>query len=165
MRCTEATSSLARMSEVFPTNRGLWPMYRLMAMAHRYAIDYIEQAPVIVLAAARGNANVSRTERAFIQEQFRKTCQSNAQLRDVMHAYGLPLPLRLLDGRVLTASRATAVRRLTLMNPSTLAQIIPTTRQKQNAWLEALQNWCGWMAHRSERNTYRCLFFEWAAIN
>jgi hypothetical protein len=29
-------------------------MYLLMARAHRYAIDYIEQAPVIVLAAARG---------------------------------------------------------------------------------------------------------------
>ena len=38
------------MSEVFVTNRGLWPMYMLMARAHRYAIDYIEQAPVIVLA-------------------------------------------------------------------------------------------------------------------
>ena len=29
-------------------------MYMLMARAHRYAVDYIEQAPVIVLAAARG---------------------------------------------------------------------------------------------------------------
>ena len=47
------------MSEVFPTNRGLWPMYRLMARAHRYAIDYIEQAPVIVLAA-RGKSLVGR---------------------------------------------------------------------------------------------------------
>ena len=54
-------AALARMSEVFPTNKGLWPMYRLMAGAHRYAIDYIEQAPVIVLAAARGNADVSST--------------------------------------------------------------------------------------------------------
>ena len=66
-------------------------MYLLMASAHRYAIDYIEQAPVIVLAAARGNAVVSRTERAFIQEQFRRMCQSKARLRDVMHSYGLPL--------------------------------------------------------------------------
>ena len=32
-------AALARMSEAFPTNRGLWPMYRLMAGAHRYAID------------------------------------------------------------------------------------------------------------------------------
>jgi hypothetical protein len=82
-----------------------------------------------------------------------------------MHSYGLPLPLRLLDGRVLTASRATAIRRLALMNPSTLAQIIPATRQKQNAWLQALQNWCEGMAFRSEANNYRCLFFEWAATN
>ena len=153
------------MNEVFPTNRGLRPMYRLMARAHRYAIDYIEQAPVIVLAAARGNAHVSLSEYAFIQEQFRKMCESKAQLRDVMRSYGLPLPLRLLDGRVLTASRATAVRRLALMNPSTLAQIIPATRQKQNAWLQALQNWCDGMAHRSEAHSYRCLFFEWAATN
>jgi len=158
-------AALARMSEVFVTNRGLRPMYLLMASAHRYAIDYIEQAPVIVLAAARGNADVSRTERAFIQEQFRKMCQSKARLRDVMHSYGLPLPLRLLDGRVLTASRATAIRRLALMNPSTLAQIIPATRQKQNAWLQALQNWCEGMAFSSEANNYRCLFFEWAATN
>ncbi len=160
-------AALARMSEVFPTNRGLWPMYRLMAGAHRYAIDYIEQAPVIVLAAAHGNAHVSWSERAFIQEQFRKMCESKAQLRDVMHFYGLPLPLRLLDGRVLTASRATAVRRLALMNPSTLAQIIPATRQKQNAWLQALQSWCEGMAiaSRPEGNDYRCLFFEWAATN
>ena len=65
-------AALARMSEAFPTNRGLWPMYRLMAGAHRYAIDYIEQAPVIVLAAGHGNAHVSWSERGFIQEQLRQ---------------------------------------------------------------------------------------------
>ena len=131
-------------------------MYMLMAGAHRYAIDYIEQAPVIVLAAAHGNAHVSWSERAFIQEQLRKVCESKAKLRDVMRSYGLPLPLRLLDARVLTARRATVIRRLALMNPSTLAQIIPATRQKQNAWLQALQNWCERMASRSEVNNYRC---------
>ena len=134
-------------------------MYRLMAGAHRYAIDYIEQAPVIVLAATRDG------EHAFIQEQFRKMCESKAQLREVMRSYGLPLPLRLLDARVLTARRATVIRRLALMNPSTLAQIIPATRQKQNAWLQALQNWCERMASRSEVNNYWCLLFEWAATN
>ena len=92
-------------------------------------------------------------------------CESKAKLRDVMRSYGLPLPLRLLDARVLTARRATVIRRLALMNPSTLAQIIPSTRQKQNAWLQALQNWCERMASRSEVNNYRCLLFEWAATN
>ena len=97
---TGREAALARMIAAFPTNRGLWPMYRLMAGAHRFAIDYIEQAPVIVLAAAHGNAHVSWSERAFIQEQLRKMCESKAQLRDVMWSYGLPRPLRLLDARV-----------------------------------------------------------------
>ena len=101
----------------------------------------------------------------IIQAQFRNMCQSKAQLRDVMRSYSLPLPLRLLDARVLTARRATVIRRLALMNPSTLAQIIPATRQKQNAWLQALQNWCEEMASRPETNDFPCLFFEWAATN
>jgi hypothetical protein len=79
-----------------------------------------------------------------------------------MRAYGLPVPLRLIDARVLTSTRATVIRRLALMNPSTLAQIIPATRPKQNAWLQALDNWCGGMAGR---DCSQCLFFEWAATN
>jgi len=74
-------AALDRMSEAFPTNRGLWPMYRLMTTAHRYAIEYIKQAPVIVLAAARGNAHVSWSETAYIQEQFRKMCESEPPAR------------------------------------------------------------------------------------
>ena len=35
--------------------------------------------------------------------------------------------LRRLEAGVLTASRATAIRRLALLNPSTLAQIIPAS--------------------------------------
>jgi hypothetical protein len=149
---------------MFPLSRGLEPIFLLMASAHRYAIDYIEQAPVIVLAATHGNAHVPLSEWAVIRERLSTMCESRAQLRDVMRAYDLPLPLRLLDARVLTSSRAMVIRRLAQMKPSTLAQIIPGTRQKQNAWLEALQNWCdgqNWCdAMESE-----CLFFEWAATN
>jgi hypothetical protein len=162
---TSRQAAFKRVDEMFPTNRGLRPVFLLMADAHRYAIDYIEQAPVIVLAVTRGRAHVSRSERAFVQEQLGSMCESGAQLRDVMRAFGLPLPLRLLDARVLTARRATVIRRLALMNPSTLAQIIPATQQKQNAWLQALDKWCDGMAARSERNRNRCLFFEWAAAS
>ena len=125
-------------------------------------------APSVQLMACCLSGSVHRVVLELrIQEQFRKMCESKAQLRDVMRSYGLPLPLRLLDARVLTARRATVIRRLALMNPSTLSQIIPATRQKQNAWLQALQNWCEGMAmaSRPEANDYRCLFFEWAATN
>ena len=37
--------------------------------------------------------------------------------------------------------------------PVDARQIIPATRLKQNAWLQALQNWCDWMAAARRRNT------------
>jgi hypothetical protein len=151
-----------RLDAMFPVNRGLRPIFLLMANAHRRAIDYIDQAPVIVAAATRGQAHVSLSEWGFVKEQLSQMCESGAKLRDVMRAYGQPLPLRQLDAGVLTSVRATVIRRLALMNPSTLAQIIPPTRQKQNAWLQALHNWCYSMALADD---HRCLFFEWAAIN
>jgi PcfJ-like protein len=154
-----------RMDAGFPTNRGLSPIFLLLANAHRYAIDYIEQAPVIVAVVTRGTTHVSPSEHAFFEEQFARLCEEGARLRDVMAAFGLPLPLRKLDARVLTASRSTVIRRLALMNPSTLAQIIPDTRKKQNAWLEGLDQWCRGMAQRTEGQIDRCPFFEWAAAN
>src|SRR5262245_11596628 len=109
-------AAFRRMAEMFPINRGLNHIFSLMANAHPYAIDYIEQAPVIVIAATRGRAHVSPSERAFIQEQLSSMCESGAQLRDVMYAYSLPQTLRRIDARVLTSSRATVIRRLALMN-------------------------------------------------
>ena len=170
-------AACARMETMFPVNRGLRPMALLMANAHPRAVDYIEQAPVIVLAATHGKHPITRSERAFIQEQLRGLCERGAKLRDVMRVYGLPIPLRKLDVGVLSATRATVVRRLALMNPSTLAQIIPSTRREQNAWLRTLDLWCGHMRFHSfgpldQRKRYslyasyihdRVLFFEWAA--
>jgi hypothetical protein len=63
---------------------------------------------------------------------------------------------------VLTARRATVIRRLALMNPSALAQIIPATRQKQNAGPAKLVREDG-VPLGGHNN--RCLFFEWAATN
>lgn len=161
---TSRRSAFQHLDRMFPTNRGLRPIFSLMANAHRYAIDYIAQAPVIVLAVTRGRTHLPSSERAFVEEQFRNLCENGPPLRDVMRTYGLPLPLRAIDAGALTASRATVVRRLALMNPSSLAQIIPATRLKQNAWLQALEKWCDAQAHRSDSgDRSQCLFFEWAA--
>ena len=158
-------AAFRRMDDSFPVNRGLRPIFLVLANAHRDAIDYIEQAPVIVAAATRGTTHVPWSERAFIQEQLARQCERGARLRDVMAVHGLPLPLRKLEAAVMTASRGTVIRRLALMNPSTLAQVIPATRQKQHAWLEALEQWCSGMADRSEGQADRCPLFEWAAVN
>ena len=59
-----------------------------------------------------------------------------------MLSYGLPLPLRLLDARVLTSSRATVIRKFALMDPSTLAQIIPATRRNRMLGCRPCKCWC-----------------------
>src|SRR5262245_6511609 len=79
-------AAFRRMDDMFPTNRGLKPNFELLANAHRYAIDYIVQAPVIVLAVTHGRAYLLRSERAFLQEQLSSMCESGAQLREVMRA-------------------------------------------------------------------------------
>ena len=158
-------AAFQRMEEAFPSNRGLRPSFLMMANAHRVAIDYITQAPVIVGAVTRGTMHVGMSEYALFQEQFARLCESGVRLREMMRFYGLPLPLRKLEAQVLKVSRATAIHRLSLMNPSTLSQIIPDTRKKQNAWLQALEQWCWSMARNTEGRNDRCPLFEWAAIN
>ena len=105
-------AALARTSEGFVMNRGLSSVYMLMATAHRYAIGYIEQASVPLSPPTR------RTQmsngRAFVQEQFRKICESKARLR--MHSYGLPLPLRLAPS-LLTFPPHRLARRVLRLEP------------------------------------------------
>src|SRR5690348_10309734 len=131
VRTTEADEHACRATSrnliqaLFPINKGLRPIAILMANAHQYAIDYIEQAPVIVLAATHGKHPFTRSECSFIQEQLANLCRNRAKLRDVMHAYGLPLPLRLLDARVLIGRRIVRARKSRrTASPAAVQQLI-----------------------------------------
>ena len=124
---------------------------------------------MIVLAAARGNAQcpIERTRlypRAVPQDVREQSpiARHNAFVRPTLCRCGY-----FSDARVLTASRATgrqAARADELHQRSRRSSRL--TRQKQNAWLQALQNWCDEDGVAARRlNSYRCLFFEWAATN
>lgn len=54
---------------------------------------------------SKRSVNDQRNEKR-VQRGLSWVCESGTKLRDVMHAYGLPLPLRLLDARALTSSRS-----------------------------------------------------------
>jgi hypothetical protein len=98
-------AALARMSEVFVTNRGLRPVFadgERAPLRHR-----LHRASPGDRARRRARTHTSQGPSAPLF----KSSSARAK-RDVMLSYGLPLPLRLLDGRVLTSSRATAIRRL-----------------------------------------------------
>lgn len=149
-----------RACKLFP-NQGLQPMATLMASSHPYAIDYLEQAPVIVLAVTRGRYHERRSERAYIAGAIAEKSRRGDRLRDVLRDYGLPLQLRKLAGSALTPKRWPIIIRLSALKPSTLAQIIPSTNGSQIAWMRALGKWLGRMKYRSASNPG--LNFEWAA--
>lgn len=155
---TEARATAVRL---FP-NQGLQPVAQLLVSAHRYAVQYIEQAPVIVLAAARGQNPRRHNERAYLTGQIGEMSRRGDRLRDVMKAYGLPLPLRSLKGTALGPSKWPIIFRLARLNPSTLAQIIPESVGAQMAWLRALDEWLARMSRRNPSEPG--LFFEWAAV-
>lgn len=154
------TDARKRAIKLFP-NQGLQPVAQLMASAHKYAIQYVEQAPVIVIAAARGSNPRRRNERAYLTGQLAEMCKRGDRLRTVMAAYGMPQALRALKGVALTPTKWPIVFRLARMNPSKLAQIIPASSGGQMAWLRALDNWLSQMDRRYPSDPG--LFFEWAA--
>lgn len=154
------TDSRARAVKMFP-NQGLQPIAQLMASAHRYAIDYIDQAPVIVLAATRGHSPRQRNERSYLAGRIAEFCRRGDQLKDVMKAYDLPLPLRRIRGQALSPTLWPVIFRLSRVAPSSLAQIIPDKGPAQMHWLRALDNWLDRMGARSPSDPG--LFFEWAA--
>jgi hypothetical protein len=155
------TAAREKACKLFP-NQGLQPVAQLMVSAHRYAIDYIEQAPAIVLAATRGHSPRSRNERSYLTGQMAEFCRRGDRLRDVMRAYDLPLPVRKLKGSALSPNKWPVLFRLKRLDNSTLSQIIPDQSAQQQRWLRALD---GWLERMSRRNAGDgTLFFNWAAV-
>lgn len=155
------TAARERACKLFP-NQGLQPVAQLMASSHRYAIDYIEQAPAIVLAATRGHAPRSRNERSYLTGQIAEFCRRGDQLRNVMRAYDLPLPIRKLKGSALSPNKWPVLFRLKRLDNSTLSQIIPEQSAQQQRWLRALDGWLDRMGRRNAGDG--TLFFNWAAV-
>jgi len=154
------TDARERARKMF-TNQGLQPVAQLMASAHRYAIDYIDQAPVIVLAATRGYTPQKRNERSHLTGRIAEFCRRGDRLKDVMKAYDLSLPLRQIKAGALSPTLWPVVFRLSRLSPSTLAQIIPESGPAQMHWLRALDNWLDHMSVRCQSEPG--LFFDWAA--
>lgn len=143
------------------SNQALHRPAAAMAGCHERALDYIRLAPVLVLAANAGKTGMAAYNAASRAAQpMQGVCQRGAKLREVMRFYGLPLQLRALHASVLHPKRWVVVYRLGRVNPSTLAQIIPSQRKDQEAWLYALTVWC---QHLKRRCNNPWLQFDWAA--
>ena len=75
-----------------------------LAALHELAIDYIEQAPVLVIAVT-GRANLSHREvRLSLAKRFTAACTTGPRLSGLMKTYRLAPQLRALSGRALRRS-------------------------------------------------------------
>lgn len=133
-----------------------------MAGYHPRALDYIRQAPVIVLAENHGRTGrvASAASRQYAGPPMRMLCERGAKLRDVMAFYGCAFQLRGLAPSVLHPVRWAVIDHLGQLSPSTLAQIIPPVRRQQDIWLRALTRWTDHCGRRCSNPWFQ---FAWAA--
>lgn len=131
---------------LFP-NSGLHRYAREMAACHPYALDYIRQAPVIVLASNGGRTGHGGA-RGFSAGDMRYAIEHGRRLRNVMRIFGCGYHLRRLSPSVLHPNRWDLIRHIGRFDPLHAAQAIPETSREQRAWLEAIGWWVSQMRQR-----------------
>ena len=132
-----------------------------MVVAEPFAIDYLRQAPVLVVAAAQGMECFRPSEREFIQQDWQAIVHDRPKLRDLLRYYGLIRPLRALKGQAFRAgpTEYQTIQNLCDIPPSPLAQAIPSAIRKQHNWLRALGEWSEAMCRREQSAK---ALFDWA---
>lgn len=150
-----------RACKLFP-NQGVHVAATLLAAVDKRAIEYLEQAPVLALAAAYGTSARRRQDRHYIAQRFGPLVARGVKLRDVLTTYGLPLPMRKLRPYAIRPGLFLTITELAKVNPSTLSQVIPEAAGRQSQWLQTLARWSG---HLKSRDRYSFALFEWAAVS
>lgn len=133
-----------------------------MVVVEPFAIDYLRQAPVLVVAAAQGMECFRESDRDFVLRDWQAIVRDRPKLRDLLKFYGLIRPLRALDGQAFRGGQAEhqVIQNLCDISPSSLAQAIPTAIRDQHIWLRALGEWSDAMDRQEQ--SVRALF-DWAA--
>ncbi len=136
---------------------------QFLAVLDRFALDYISQAPVIVVAASHGKKFTKRNDRVDVGKRFVSECRAGMKLAELLKGYGLAPQLRALSGQALRDGQHNLLAALSAVVPaSTLAQAIPKSPDEQNSWLLGLESWRHHM-FRHFRNAN--ILLPWAAAN
>ena len=113
----------------------------VLASVNKVAIDYITQAPVLVVAAAARSDLALRDHRERVAARFKIACNAQPRLKDLMRFYGLAPQLRALSGSALRPSHHHLLKPLSAIAPSPLAQAIPSDPNEQTLWLATVGQW------------------------
>lgn len=140
-------------------NQGLHTAATIMGSIHPRGIDYIRQAPVLVLAGSNGSSLSKKKDRIFLAGQWSRLMTEGPRLKEVLAHFGLKPQHRKITAGVLAPTRWATVAALSALDPSTLAQAIP--EKKQGNWIVALSAWRSRMGSRYHDHRKH---FAWAAL-
>lgn len=129
---------LERAKKAVPNQALTWVAV-LAARQHRYGIEYIEQAPVLVIGATFGYhlRNPRAEEVIYIAQRFARI--KDKKLKAAMEEFHLPYPMRKLRSTAIAPCYAQAIWDMRSIQPSALSQAIPDKVGHQIAWLRALR--------------------------
>jgi len=127
-----------------------------MSIVHPRALDYIKQCPVLVLKFD----NLETLPIVGRTKLWLKLIEDSPKLRHLMQVEGIPKPLRRLESRALISEDFNVVQSLCRVNPSTLAQTIPTNHLDQHSWLGWLRYWVDVALQKPDPET-----LEWGVKN
>lgn len=153
-------SDQRRAVALFP-NQGLHEAARMFAGTHPRAIQYLEQAPVLVIGAMLGGPGVRRINGLYIQHRITPLCERGAPLKTVLRTFSLAPPLRKLFAFALFPSAGPTISALSALDPAVLGRIVPEKPGHQRNWLMACTRWRDHVAQRGSPEAR----FAWAAEN
>lgn len=109
----------------------------VLAKSHPRAAQYVEQAPALaVIACKKLRSHITYGE----IDHFASLIAPEPKLRDVLTAYGAPLPVRKLSAAAIKVRDGETIEYLGRIDAPTLSQIIPDAAF-QGAWLDGIRKW------------------------
>lgn len=121
----------------------------MMAAMHPYAIDYIRQAPAIVLVL-HASFMTDGVDKAAIAKDCWEMLARGPKLKDLMAELKLHPQLKLVKARALEPQDYPYLVGMREIHGSTLAQVIPQAWNRQRQWIAACRNWCAVMKRKNQ---------------
>jgi len=146
-------------------NQGVQPGAIWLAALHPRALDYLEQAPVLALAATYGGRVSRRSERAYVASKFKPMIERGERLKDVMKAFRVAYPLRSISRKAIRPGFWGLLQAITrLVDASTISQSIPDHPNRHMHWLGNLNILWTVLQRRAPDEQLNAPILRWAML-
>ncbi|MEP2103071.1 MAG: PcfJ domain-containing protein [Parasphingorhabdus sp.] len=153
--------SVARAQQLFP-NQGMHRAATLLAALHPHAIEYLETAPVLALAASFGGKTQSKADRAYIAMNFGPMMENGLKLKKIMEKARVAYPLRAISANAIRPGVWNILQDISrLVDPSSMAQSIPDDPVRHTNWLGDLHSFWNMLKFRGDTGADAALL-RWA---